>query len=313
MEAREEAYPDRLPLPKRAPRFRWRRIRLGRRGRGILLALTFLTAVFAGSSFWENDGGRPFFSWESFRPDVLAEGLVYAICLIAILGSHEMGHYIACRRYGIPASPPVFIPGLPPLGTFGAVIRIRGAIPGRKALFDVAAAGPLAGFAVALPIYVAGIWTATPTIENPPSGGLFIGEPLLHVLLVAAIHGTASLKVGSLYGAGWVGMLVTSMNLFPVGQLDGGHVLYSISRRLHRTVAWATIVALAAFVLLQIWVLRMVPAYSLWLVIMLWLRDRHPRLIDESEPLGTGRTAIALVLAVIFVVAFIPVPFRLIP
>jgi membrane-associated protease RseP (regulator of RpoE activity) len=276
--------------------------------------LTAFTAVFAGSWFWEENGERhdPL-SMEQLRPELLADGLVYALSLLAILGAHEMGHYLACRRYGIPATLPFFVPGFPPVGTFGAVIRIRGPIPSRRALFDVAAAGPLAGFAVALPVLVAGLASATPTLAEPTSGALILGPPILSVLLGQAFHTSASLDVGSLYGAGWVGMLVTSMNLFPVGQLDGGHVVYALSRRLHRIVAWATIAARAIFVVSQAVVLGGVPAYTLWFVVTLFLRDRHPRLVDEDAPLGTGRAALAVLLALLFVVSFIPVPFLFVP
>jgi membrane-associated protease RseP (regulator of RpoE activity) len=301
--------------PAPAPSDAAARIRsLLRHARPVLFAMTAFTTLLAGSWFWEENGERrdPF-SLDQLRPDVLVDGLVYAISLLAILGAHEMGHYLACRRYGIPATLPLFVPGFPPVGTFGAVIRIRGPIPNRRALFDVAAAGPLAGFAVALPVMCAGLASATPTLAEPMSGALILGPPILSVLLGSVFHASASLDVGSLYGAGWVGMLVTSMNLFPVGQLDGGHVVYALSRRLHKIVAWATIAALAVFVAAQAVLLGGVPAYALWFVVTLFLRDRHPRLVDEAAPLGSGRALLAVLLAVLFVISFIPVPFLFVP
>jgi membrane-associated protease RseP (regulator of RpoE activity) len=235
--------------------------------------------------------------------------VTYASLLLLILGAHEMGHYLACRYYGVPATLPFFIPGPPMLiGTFGAVIRIRGVIPSRRALFDIAAAGPIAGFVVALPILVIGVARA---VELPPSvetHGLGLGPPLISAVFETLFHGDAYLQVGSLYGAAWVGMLVTSMNLFPVGQLDGGHALFAISPRAHRIVSWVTILAVAIWVVGQTVAQRSLSAYTIWLVVLLLLRTRHPRLRDEGDPLGPGRIALAVLLAAIFVVSFIPTP-----
>jgi membrane-associated protease RseP (regulator of RpoE activity) len=237
----------------------------------------------------------------------------YAFWTLAILGSHEMGHYLACRYYGIPATLPFFIPGPPVLiGTFGAVIRIRGILPHRRALFDIAAAGPLAGFAVALPVLIVGLLRATPLQGALPEGGVRLGSPLISLLLEGWFYpGVTDLYVGPLYGAGWVGMLVTSLNLFPVGQLDGGHAGYALSRRLHRVLTWTTLGALASLVVYQFAVTRNVPAYFVWFLILLWMRDRHPRLSCEYDGLGTGRRALAALLLLIFLASFIPVPLSL--
>jgi len=273
-----------------------------------LLVATFLTATMAGSWFWEGgfDGAS---SWRALV-DVarLAHGVTYASLLLLILGAHEMGHYLACRAYGVPATLPFFIPGPPMLvGTLGAVIRIRGAIPSRRALFDIAAAGPIAGFVVALPLLIVGVARA---IELPP--GLAsqgeLGSPLGSWIFERLLHGDAPLQIGSIYGAAWVGMLVTSMNLFPVGQLDGGHALFAVAPRAHRIVSWITIAALAVHVVLQTVIHRAPSAYTLWLLILLVLRGRHPRLLDEGDRLGSGRIALAVVLALIFIVTFVPTP-----
>ena len=278
---------------------------------GLLIA-TFLTATMAGSWIWEGTLDLDA-SWSAlvdvFR---LAHGVPYAALLLLILGAHEMGHYFACRYYGVPATLPFFIPGPPMLiGTLGAVIRIRGAIPSRKALFDIAAAGPIAGFLVALPLLILGVANATVLkVTNEPQG-LALGPPLASWFFEHLFHGDAPLQVGSVYGAAWVGLLVTSMNLFPVGQLDGGHALFAMSPKAHRIASFATIGALAILVVAQSIVHRTPSAYSLWLVILLGLRDRHPRLIDESDPLGPGRLALVFALGVIFVLTFIPSPLLL--
>lgn len=274
-----------------------------------LLVATFLTATTAGSWIWEGTLD-PELPWRALV-DIsrLSRGLTYASLLLLILGAHEMGHYLACRYYRVPATLPFFIPGPPMLiGTLGAVIRIRGPIPSRKALFDIAAAGPIAGFVVALPLVIVGVARATviPAAHEPL--GLGLGPPLSSWLLEHAFHGDANLQVGSIYGAAWVGMLVTSMNLFPVGQLDGGHAVFAISPGAHRWFSWATIVGVAALVAGQTLLSRTPSAYTLWLIVLLWLRNRHPRLLDETEPLGAGRLAVAAILGLIFVLSFIPTP-----
>jgi len=268
-----------------------------------------VTLAFAGGAHWE---GRIAYLSELLDPVLLARamvaGLPYAFCVLLILGAHEMGHYLACRYHGIPASLPFFVPGPPPLGSFGALIRIRGAIPDRKALFDVAAAGPLAGFAVALPVLLWGFLTAEPLLE-PARGGTYLGPPLLVLLLDRLLLDPGPLQVGSLFGAGWVGMLVTSLNLFPVGQLDGGHAAYAVSRRLHGLLARFTLGAMFALLLYHVLVIGQAPAYLIWFAVLLWMRDRHPRLRDEASPLGAGRKLVALLLLLIFLMSFIPIPF----
>jgi membrane-associated protease RseP (regulator of RpoE activity) len=224
-----------------------------------------------------------------------------------------MGHYFACRRYGIPATLPFFIPGLPPLGSFGAVIRIRGVIPNRKALFDVAASGPIAGFAIALPMLIAGVISAEPYAPSPAAEGaaMGLGPPIVLFLVQPLLDQNTAMHVNSLFGAGWVGMLVTSLNLFPVGQLDGGHAAYAISRRLHRFTTRFAIAGLLALIMIQIIAFWQFPAYLAWFAILLWMRDRHPRLLDERGGVGARRTLVALVLALLFMLSFIPVPFVL--
>jgi membrane-associated protease RseP (regulator of RpoE activity) len=227
-----------------------------------------------------------------------------------ILGSHEMGHSLACRYYRIPATLPFFLPGPPPIGSFGAVIRIRGAIPHRRALFDVAAAGPIAGFVVALPVLAVGLLRARhlpatgPELEGTGYLGSSLAMELLHRMLVDHAH----LEVNGWIGAGWVGLLVTSLNLFPVGQLDAGHAAYALSPRMHRPLARATLVALAGLLVFQVVRYGQFPAYVVWFAILLWMRDRHPRLVDEHEPLSAGRKLVGLLLAVIFALSFMPVP-----
>lgn len=267
----------------------------------------------AGAWFWSSTGPAVTSLWELISPAVLLHGLPYAFLVILILGAHEMGHYVACRYYGVRATLPFFIPGIPiPIGTFGAVIRIRSPIPSRKALFDIAAAGPIAGFAIALPVLAIGVALAhpVPALVNPPPGTWLINPPLISWLLERAFHSDANLQVGSIYGAAWVGMLVTSLNLLPVGQLDGGHAVFAVSPRLHRIISWVAIAAFALFVAGQAIVVHRLSGYALWLVILLFLRGRHPRLVDENTTLDPRRRAVGLALALMLVLTFIPVPLQ---
>jgi len=279
-----------------------------------LFVATFVTLSMTGGYFWEGLGASVTSDAELLDPTLWTRsflvGIPYGLWVLAILGAHEMGHYLACRYYGIPATLPFFIPA-PPLfvGSFGALIRIRGRIPHRRALFDVAAAGPIAGFAIAFPLIVAGLVLAEPSSAGVPEpGSLSLGTPVMWYLLEGLWPHDTPPQVNYLIGAGWVGMLVTSLNLFPVGQLDGGHAAYAISRRLHRVTARASLVALLLLVVYHGAVLRQFPAYTLWFAILLWMRDRHPRLLDETEPLDTRRRFVALALLAIFVLSFIPVP-----
>ena len=245
-------------------------------------------------------------------------GLVYALCAILILGSHEMGHYLFCRWYGVEATLPYFLPAPSPpflFGTFGAVIRMRPPIPSRRALFDIGIAGPIAGFLVALPVLVIGV-AVSQVVPNPPdaSGSMEFGEPLLLTLLTRLIHGVipegSILLMSPALLAGWFGLLVTAMNLFPVGQLDGGHVSYALSPKTHPAIARLTAISMGVLVLVCLG-MRIFNPWLLWTII-LWIlsRFRHPPVEISDEPLGAARIALAVFAAIIFIVSFIPLPIQ---
>ncbi|MBI3451064.1 MAG: site-2 protease family protein [Acidobacteria bacterium] len=247
------------------------------------------------------------------NPSLLMLGLPYAACLLAILATHEMGHYIACRHHGIDATPPYFLPS-PPLflfGTFGAFIRIRAPITNRRALFDIGVAGPLAGFAVALPIMIASIrmseWQPTPPVA---AGGVEFGSCLLIDLLARLVLGPPpaptgwTLAIGTVGMAGWVGLLATALNLLPIGQLDGGHIAYAISSRFHRIFSH---LCLASFVLMGLLVNE---SWLFWGAVLIFLNPRHPLLVDETRALSPGRLAVAALAAAVFILSFIPSPIR---
>jgi len=259
-----------------------------------LLLASFYTMVLAGQNA------------ATGRLTALPEpsGLSYALCLIAILGAHEMGHYLYCRYYGIDASLPYFLPGLPFIGTFGAFIRIRAPFPNRRALFDVGVAGPIAGFVVLVPVLIYGF--LHPTLVPITSDGGTVGEPLLFTLLGWWLSpeipkGYAPLWSGAIM-AGWVGCLATAMNLFPIGQLDGGHIWYSISESFHRK---ASLAGIAGFIALG---LLVSPNWLFLATLLLFFGPRHPPVLEESAPLTRGRRLVAVISVLILILCFIPNP-----
>lgn len=251
------------------------------------------------------------------HPFILAQGLTFAAALLFILASHEAGHYIACRRYGVDATLPFFIPA-PPLfvaGTFGAFIKIKSPIPSRRALFDIGLAGPIAGFIVALPIAVIGILQLQPM---PPvtSDAIVFNDPLLFRLIERAFNIRLSVfetAPNPLQFAAWIGLLVTSLNLMPVGQLDGGHATYAVFGKLaHKWIGRAAFITMAVLAVLG-WFLHGSPSGLLYTVLLgIMLRVRHPQIPDETQPLGRARTIIAILTLVIFALSFLPFPISII-
>jgi membrane-associated protease RseP (regulator of RpoE activity) len=213
---------------------------------------------------------------------------------------------------------PFFVPA-PPLflaGTFGAFIKIKSPIPTRRALFDIGVAGPLAGFVVALPIALIGILTAhPPTMQLAPEAGqqtIIFGDPLLLQLMARAVGSDLNIELNPFYFAAWIGLLVTSLNLMPVGQLDGGHATYALfGKRLH---AWFGRVAFLLMTTLAIlgWVWYSSPSGFLYTVLLaVLLRVRHPQVMDESEPLDGKRTLVALLTLLVFILSFLPFPIKI--
>lgn len=252
------------------------------------------------------------------QPHLLAQGGMFAGSLLAILTAHEAGHYVACRRYNVEATLPFFIPA-PPLflaGTFGAFIKIKSPIPTRRALFDIGVAGPLAGFVVALPIAVIGILTAHPTtLQLAPGDGqqlIIFGDPLLLQLIARAVGSDLNIQINPFYFAAWIGLLVTSLNLMPVGQLDGGHATYALfGKRAHALLGRVAFVLMAVLAILG-WVWYSSPSGFLYAVLLaVILRIRHPQVMDESEPLDRQRVIIAFLTLLVFVLSFLPFPIKL--
>jgi len=246
--------------------------------------------------------------------DPLAKGLLFTFTLLTILGAHELGHYFACRHYGIRATLPFFIPAPPTItlfGTFGAVIKIKEPIRSRRALFDVGIAGPLAGFAFALPAAVVGLIFATPAAPGAVTAaaeGFRPNNPLLFIVIARLFDLHGWIAWNPIYWAAWGTLLVTALNLFPVGQLDGGHVLYAVAgRRVHMWISRITAFACAALAIYSILV-HEPPVYLLWTLVLLFLmKVGHPPVIEE-EPLGIARVTLAIIAALVFLLCFMPMP-----
>ncbi len=237
-----------------------------------------------------------------------AGGVAYAGPLMLTLLCHEFGHYLQARRYHVSASLPYFIPmPMGPLGTMGAVIAMRSNMGDRKALFDIGISGPLAGLVPALICCVVGLhWSEV--VALPKIAGMSVNAPLLFQFLASWIFGplpeNMTIALHPLAYAGWVGILITALNLFPIGQLDGGHVLYALLRRKAHFVASALLgVAVGAAILTQSY------QYGLMLVLLLLIGPNHLPTSNDDVPLGTGRIVLGWLTLMFVIVGFTPTPF----
>ncbi len=270
----------------------------------MLLAATLGTTTIAGA-LWE--GLDPLVD-----PRLLAHGLPFALTLLAILLVHEAGHYVMCLRHGVQASLPYFLPAPPqlfPLGTFGAFIRIRSRFPDRRALFDIGAAGPWAGFVVALAATAIGLARSTVLPHPPDAHMLELGDSVLTAFLTRVVlHAdptTVILHPVAL--AGWFGLFVTSINLLPVGQLDGGHVLYAVIGRTR--VVPALLIGFLVWLGLRGWI-----GWLVWAVIISTILSLgHPPTENDPYPLGAGRQVAAWATLVVLALTFVAEPFKILP
>ena len=241
----------------------------------------------------------------------LVGGWAYSATILAILGCHELGHYIACRHYDVDASLPYFLPGPITLtGTLGAFIRIREPIPYKRWLFDIGIAGPIAGFVIAVPALFIGI--ALSHFEPLRNGqGLFLGEPLLLKFFSWIIWGNVpdseTLVLHPVGFAAWFGLLATALNLFPIGQLDGGHISYTVFGRRSTYVTLAMIVV-------AIFLSYRSASWIVWTVVVTGMLFafgvKHPPVLDEDVPLDLSRKVLAVFAFVIFVLCFTPAPIQ---
>jgi membrane-associated protease RseP (regulator of RpoE activity) len=279
----------------------------------VLFFLTFLSTTSVGAAHYASfylgfAGGDLPFSWA----ELFVRGLWYSVPILAILGTHEMGHYYACRYYGVEASRPYFLP-MPFVltGTLGAFIRIREPIPNKRQLFDIGIAGPIAGFVVAVPVLCAGMYLSR-VVELPADfdgGGFRVGKPLLYMAVRWLTFGTVPdgsiVEMHPVLFAAWFGLLATALNLFPIGQLDGGHISYAVLGRRSTAV---TIVMIGCLIGLTFWSLSWAVWAGLMVLMLIAFGPRHPRTPDEDEPLDPTRRRLALFAAVMFLLCFTPAP-----
>ena len=284
----------------------------------VLLAVTFLTTTAMGARMALNFAGNlPAMSDDDldslFRlwrdPALLWQGVPFSAALLGTLLAHEFGHYLACVFYRVNASLPYFLPAPTLIGTFGAFIRIRSPILSRLVLFDVGVAGPLAGFLFLLPTFAIGLAYSKVIPGIGTEGDLIFGIPLLERALAAAIFPGVSpedIYLHPIARAAWVGALATALNLLPIGQLDGGHILYSFFSRAHRWLSRAFVAALVPLGLVYSW------SWILWAVFLFLFAMRHPVIHDRSR-LRAGRVALGILALLVFILCFTVTPVRLGP
>ncbi|MEN3046280.1 MAG: site-2 protease family protein [Candidatus Hydrothermales bacterium] len=268
----------------------------------LLLLMTVLTTMFAGSMHYIGDFEK---FLENF-PESLLYGFPFSFSLLSILLSHEMGHFLMSRKFGVHSTLPYFIPVPHPLvGTFGAFIKVKSPIPDRKALLRIGAAGPLFGVAISIPFLIWGI-SKSKIVFLEDERGIFLGDPLLFKFLFYLIRGDlpqdADVLLHPVAFAGWIGLFVTAMNLLPFSQLDGGHIMYALLGEKFQIIQYI----LFPFLILIgfIW-----PGWFFWGFLILLFGLRHPPPVDNITPLDKNDKILGLICVVIFILTFHPVPF----
>lgn len=280
-----------------------------------LLALTLLTTTIVGVVLAQSfQTSRPLeldqylnvFAMLQAHPLLLLDGLAFSLTLMTILLAHELGHYFACRYYGIDASLPYFLPFPSPIGTLGAFIRIRSPIYTRQALFDIGIAGPLAGFLLLVPALIIGIASSKVVPGIAERGDLTFGVPALQRFFEWIIFPhvrSVDILLHPVARAAWVGMLATALNLLPIGQLDGGHILYAVTARWHKVLSRIFVVALVPLGIV-FW-----PTWLVWAALLFFFALRHPVIFDTTK-LDQTRTALGLAALAIFLLTFTLAPLR---
>jgi membrane-associated protease RseP (regulator of RpoE activity) len=282
---------------------------------GLLFLATFVSTTFAGLFYVVGDGGFiRMIRLSLAHPSLLLSGLPFSVTFLGILLTHELGHFFACRYYGIKCTPPFFIPvPISIAGTLGAFIRIKSPFQHKRALFDVGIAGPLAGFALVVPALFLGIARSRLIPRGSVDGALVFGEPPIFRWVGQIVLGytpaTQDMIADPIAMAAWFGLLATCLNLLPIWQLDGGHIAYAVLGREHQKKL--SVVTAVGLVLVSFagWP---VPSYLLFGALLLVLGARfrfyHPPTIFDDEGIGFGRRLLGAVALVVLLVSFTPVP-----
>lgn len=280
----------------------------------LLFGLTILTTLAVGARLdYDYTHNLPAFDLDRSlnpfavvwgNPGALLHGVAFSFTLLGILLAHEMGHYLTCRYYGIQATLPYFIPAPTIIGTMGAFIRIRSPIVSRRALFDVGISGPLAGFLVALPALIYGVGLSREVPVAYSGSAIVFGDPLLFQLTEKMLHPgvtTYNVYLHPIARAAWVGLFATALNLLPIGQLDGGHIIYALFGERHRKLSRFFVLGLLP--LGYYWL-----GWVLWATVLFFIGMRHPAIWDPI-PLDRGRRSLAVAALAIFILCFTPSPF----
>lgn len=268
----------------------------------ILFISTFLTTLTAGAL----QKGVNIFR----EPDRIIEGLPFAGTLMAILLCHELAHYIASKKHHTNATLPYFIPAPSIIGTFGAFIKMKSPIITRRALIDIGASGPISGFIVSVAACIVGLSMSEVVSLQQTDGALRLGDSILFSFLSKVVIGVSpdnnDIFLHPVAFAGWIGLFVTSLNLIPIGQLDGGHIAFAILGERHRYLSVVLVIILGILGIFY-W-----EGWALWAVLMLILGIKHPPVIYWEVPLNSKRRFIGLLSLIIFIITFIPAPFKII-
>ncbi|MDN3514381.1 MAG: site-2 protease family protein [Candidatus Brocadia sp.] len=247
----------------------------------------------------------------TFLTTYYVNGLWYSITIMTILLSHELGHFFMCRKYHVAATMPYFLPlPFPPFGTFGAVIKMKGLIPDKKALFDIGATGPLVGLSFSIPAIIVGlILSDVRPVPSDASEYLGLGEPILFSFIAKLVLGVLpegmDIYLHPVAFAGWAGLFVTALNLLPIGQLDGGHVMYALLGKK------STIVYRIGIFIFCVIAILLYPGWMVFAILLLIFGFKHPAPTDETTALDPKRRILGIILFIIFLVSFTPVPLKL--
>lgn len=271
----------------------------------VLLIATIFSTLFLGATYTLAADGKLH----------LWSGWPFCLSIMLILGAHELGHYFAARYHKVPVTLPYFLPLPPPLslfGTLGAFIQLKAPVKNRRALFDIGAAGPLAGMFFALPILIYGLATSQVGPIGPPPIPME-GNSILYALLKLVVlgrflpNGNIDVHLNQVAWAGWVGLLVTGLNLIPVGQLDGGHIVYVLLGQRAKQLFWPVLMALGALV-----IFTGTPTWIIWIILLYFLGRNYAEPLDDVTPLDPPRRIIAIFTLVLFFLVFVPIPLQVI-
>jgi len=267
----------------------------------VLFILTMLSTLFVGAMQTGADILK--------EPGKIYYGLPFALTLMIILLTHELSHYFASKKHGVNATLPYFIPAPTIIGTFGAFIKMKSPIVTRKALIDIGASGPIAGFIVSVIAVMIGLHLSKIVPVSQTKGALTLGDSFLFSFLAQAVMGVtpadSDILLNPVAFAGWIGLFVTSINLIPVGQLDGGHIAFALLGEKQTRLSFILVLVMTVLGVL-LW-----EGWIIWAVLLLVLGLRHPPVISWEVPLDKRRKVIGWLAFVIFILTFIPVPFKI--